>query len=160
MFSELRDVQDAFADPLATFVRESGVQVAVLVNRSGHVLGQHGFGRIVDLVGVASLAAGINATSRELARRLGEERFEHLHHSGLTQQLFLGYLETLAGQLILVAVFDERSSIGLVRLFYSQFVESIKTLPGLAPSDVTASAEDFERELEASLDRFFGDLTG
>lgn len=160
MFGELDEVQDAFADHLAAFVQESGAQLAVLVNRSGHVLGQHGFDRIVDLVGVAALAAGINATSRELAHQLGEERFEHLHHAGRTRQLFLGYLDTLAGQLTLVTVFDERSSIGLVRLFYDQFVKSIRALPGLYPTDVTVSADAFERELEASLDRFFGDLTG
>ena len=60
----LRQVQDAFAGPLQDFVRESGVRLAVLINRSGQVLAQLGFEKVLDLVGVASLAAGINASSR------------------------------------------------------------------------------------------------
>lgn len=154
----LQGMQDAFEKPLASFVRESGAQLAVLVNRSGQVLGQHGFDRVVDLVGVASLAAGINASSRAIANQLGEKSFEHLHHSGRRRQLFLGHLDTMGGQITLVTVFDEQSSIGLVRLFYDQFIENLRALPGITRPDPEAKAEDFEKELEASLDRFFQDL--
>ena len=55
---EIRKIQDAFDEPLEEFVRESGVRLAVLINRSGQVLAQHGFDKVFDLVGVASLAAG------------------------------------------------------------------------------------------------------
>ena len=58
---ELKEIQDAFAVPLEEFVRETGVRLAVLISRSGQVLAQHGFDKLFDLVGVASLAAGINA---------------------------------------------------------------------------------------------------
>lgn len=156
----LRQVQDAFAGPLQDFVRESGVRLAVLINRSGQVLAQLGFEKVLDLVGVASLAAGINASSRALARQLGEERFEHLHHAGAARQLFLGHFDSAAGQLMLVAVFDERSSIGLVRLFFEQFVARLRELPELRVAQAPESSRDFEAELEMSLDRFFSDLMG
>jgi predicted regulator of Ras-like GTPase activity (Roadblock/LC7/MglB family) len=156
----LRQIQDAFNAPLEDFVRESGVTLAVLINRSGQVLAQFGFDRVFDLVGVASLAAGINASSRALANQLGEEQFEHLHHAGLRRQLFLGHFDSAAGQLMLVAVFDQNSSIGLVRLFFEEFVKGIRQLPSMDISRKTVSPHDFETELETSLDRFFQDLIG
>ncbi len=157
---KLRQIQDAFSGPLREFVRESGVRLAVLINRSGQVLAQHGFDKVFDLVGVASLAAGINASSRALARQLGEEEFEHLHHAGRARQLFLGHFDGAAGQLMLVAVFDERSSIGLVRLFFEQFVAKLRRLPELQMVRPAEDSRDFEAELEMSLDRFFRDLIG
>ncbi len=156
----LRQIQDAFNAPIEDFVRESGVTLAVLINRSGQVLAQFGFDRVFDLVGVASLAAGINASSRALANQLGQEQFEHLHHAGLMRQLFLGHFESAAGQLMLVAVFDQNSSIGLVRLFFEEFVKGIRQLPSMDISRKTVSPRDFETELETSLDRFFQDLIG
>lgn len=156
----LRQIQDAFNAPIEDFVRESGVTLAVLINRSGQVLAQFGFDRVFDLVGVASLAAGINASSRALANQLGQEQFEHLHHAGLMRQLFLGHFESAAGQLMLVAVFDQSSSIGLVRLFFEEFVKGIRQLPSMDISRRTVSPRDFETELETSLDRFFQDLIG
>lgn len=157
---DLSSIQDAFAGPLEEFVRESGARLAVLINRSGQVLAQHGFDKVFDLVGVASLAAGINASSRALANQLGEERFEHLHHAGTARQLFLAHFDSAAGQLMLVTVFDERSSIGLVRLFFERFVVGIRNLPSMDAGRTTVTAADFEADLETSLDRFFQDLIG
>lgn len=156
----LSQIQEAFAAPLEQFVGESDANLAVLINRSGQVLAQHGFDHVLDLVGVASLAAGINASSRALANQLGEDQFEHLHHAGADRQLFLGHFETAAGQFMLVTVFDERSSIGLVRLFFEEFVKRINRLPAMEVARSAVSATEFEQELQKSLDRFFHDLMG
>jgi predicted regulator of Ras-like GTPase activity (Roadblock/LC7/MglB family) len=157
---DLRQIQEAFSGPLEEFVRETRVRLAVLINRSGQVLAQYGFDKLFDLVGVASLAAGINASSRALASQLGENEFEHLHHAGRARQLFLGHFESAAGQLMLVTVFDDRSSIGLVRLFFEEFVMRIRGLPAMDMARSRVNAQDFEAELEAGLDRFFQDLIG
>lgn len=157
---DLAEIQDAFAVPLEGFVRDTGVRLAVLINRSGQVLAQHGFDKLFDLVGVASLAAGINASSRALANQLGEEEFEHLHHAGRERQLFLGHFDSAAGQLMLITVFDDRSSIGLVRVFFEEFVARLRELPAIYEARTSVGAGDFEAELEESLDRFFQDLIG
>ena len=156
----LADVQEVLAGPLEDFVKDSRVRLALLINRSGQVLAQHGFDRLFDLVGVASLAAGINASSRALANQLGEREFEHLHHAGRARQLFLGHFQSPAGQLILVTVFDERSSIGLVRLFFEEFVRRVYELPEMDSLRTSSSGLNFEADLETSLDRFFKDLIG
>ncbi len=156
----MRQIHDSFSGPLERFVGDSQVRLAVLINRSGQVLAQHGFDRVFDLIGVASLAAGINASSRALANQLGEKEFEALHHTGRARQLFLGHFDSPAGQLMLVAVFDDRSSIGLVRVFFEDFVRQIEGLPFMSAARSPESAKDFEVELERSLDRFFQDLIG
>lgn len=155
---DLRRLQEALAGHLEEFVRETGVRLAVLINRSGQVLAQHGFERRLDLVGVASLAAGIHASSRALARQVGEDRFEHLYHAGETRRLFIGQFETPAGGMILVAVFDRGSSIGLVRLFFEEFTDRVGRVREFDGGRSNVNAKQFEKDLEASLDRFFQDL--
>lgn len=157
---DLKEIQNAFSGPLERFVRDSGVRLAVLINRSGQVLAQHGFDRFYDLIGVAALAAGINASSRALATQLGEDQFEHLHHAGQIRQLFLGHFDSGAGELMLVTVFDDSSSIGLVRVFFEDFVRRIRQLPAMDAARASVSPREFEAELENSLDRFFHDLIG
>lgn len=157
---DLGEIQDALSTPLERFVRDSGVRLAVLINRSGQVLAQHGFDRFYDLIGVAALAAGINASSRALASQLGEDQFEHLHHAGQVRQLFLGHFDSAAGQLMLVTVFDDSSSIGLVRVFFEDFVRRIRQLPEMDVARSRVSGREFEAELESSLDRLFQDLIG
>ena len=61
---------------------------------------------------------------------------------------------------MLVTVFDDRSSIGLVRLFFGDFVNRIGELPAVSLVSASTGVGDFEEELEASLDRFFQDLIG
>jgi hypothetical protein len=61
---------------------------------------------------------------------------------------------------MLITVFDERSSIGLVRVFFEEFVARLLELPAMDVARTSVGAGDFEAELEESLDRFFQDLIG
>ena len=60
----------------------------------------------------------------------------------------------------MVTVFDESSSIGLVRFFFEKLVGQVKEMPAMDASRSTVKADSFEAELETSLDRFFRDLMG
>ncbi|HEX2092808.1 MAG TPA: roadblock/LC7 domain-containing protein [Longimicrobiaceae bacterium] len=144
------------AGPVERFARETGVRLVLLINESGQVLAQRGFARAVDVMGVAALGAGIHASSRALAGLLRQDRFQHLHQGGGTGQVFIGSFRTPAEELILVAVFGEDSSIGLVRVFFDALVREIAGLPGWRDTRPTADAAGFERDLEAGLDHIFG----
>ncbi len=144
------------AAPVERFAREAGVRLVLLINASGQVLAQRGFARALDVMGVAALGAGIHASSHALAGLLGEAGFRHLHQGGTGQQVFIGAFQTPAEELILIAVFGEDSSIGLVRVFFDQLVGEVARLPGWSTARPTASAASFERDLEAGLDHFFG----
>jgi predicted regulator of Ras-like GTPase activity (Roadblock/LC7/MglB family) len=146
------------AGPVERFAREAGVRLVLLINASGQVLAQRGFARALDVMGVAALGAGIHASSRAVALLLGQPGFRHLHQAGASAQVFIGAFGTPAEELILITVFGEDSSIGLVRVFYDELVAEVSRLPGWSSTRPTGDAETFERDLEAGLEHFFGGM--
>lgn len=147
----------ALTEPVDRFSREAGLRLVLLINESGQVLAQRGFARALDVMGVAALGAGIHASSHALAVMVGEGGFKHLHQGGAAAQVFLGPFRTPAEDLIVIAVFGEDSSIGLVQVFFAEFVREVAALPGWSQARPTADAEAFERDLEAGLETVFGE---
>lgn len=153
---DLQEFVGALGQPVERFVRETRVRLVLLINGSGQVLAQHGFTRALDVISVAALGAGIHASSSAIAGLMGQRRFQHLHQGGQTTQVFLGPFATPAEELILIGVFGEESSIGLVRVFFEALTGEIAALPGWSAVRPTADAAAFERDLEAGLDHIFG----
>ena len=119
------------------------------------MLAQHGFVGRYHVMNVAALAAAANASARVLADLTGAGRWQYLHHAGRSRQLFLAPFVTPSEELILVAIFDEQSTLGLVELFFQRFASEIRRLPEFAEVLPPVSASAFEGELEAGLDRIF-----
>lgn len=142
--------------PLRQFLDDARVRIAVLMHPSGQVLGQSGFLRPSDVMTACALAAAINASAGELGRQLDGKPFNGLHYAGRAQQLFLGGVATSRGGLLLLTVFDDTSSLGLVQVFFDEFRQRIaKVAPANEPTGQTLSA-DFEGELNRNLATLFG----
>jgi hypothetical protein len=154
--ADLAQFVGALAGPVDHFAREAALRLVLLINESGQVLAQRGFARALDVMGVASLGAGIHASSQALAVMLGEGAFRHLHQGGAASQVFIGPFRTPAEDLIVIAVFGDDSSIGLVQLFFAEFVAEVAALPGWSEARPTADARSFERDLQAGLENIFG----
>ena len=88
-------------------------QLAFLVHRNGEQIASVGNVTGLDVTSLSSLAAGSVAAARALARLVGEPEFPVLLHEGTRQHL---QLQLVPGGSILVVVFDERATLGLVRL--------------------------------------------
>jgi Roadblock/LC7 domain-containing protein len=155
--ADLPQFAGALTGPVDRFAREAGLRLVLLINESGQVLAQRGFARALDVMGVAALGAGIHASSHALAVMVGEGGFKHLHQGGAAAQVFLGPFRTPAEDLIAIAVFGEDSSIGLVQVFFAEFVREVAALPGWAELRPNADAEAFERDLQAGLETVFGE---
>ena len=67
----------------------------------------------LDTTSLASLTAGNVAATDGLARLIGEKEFSILFHEGEKDNI---HISIVAKRVILVVIFDERSSLGLVRL--------------------------------------------
>ena len=148
--------EDWVEAPLKQFVDEARVQLAVLLNRSGQVLGQYGFASSVDVMTACALAAATTASSAELGRLVDGKPFAGLHYAGNVRQIFLGQVPLRRGPLILLAVFDDESSLGLVKLFFAELCAGLDAaVPTRAP-DAPTLAGDFERELHRNLAVMFG----
>ena len=150
-------VEPWLEEPLARFIDDARVHVALLLDTSGRVLAQHGFTRSVEVMSACALAAAIHASASEIGRQLDGSPFTTLHHAGQQRQVFLGSLATPRGSHILLTVFDDATSIGLVRLY---FAELSKRLAIAAPAVVQATASptlvDFESDLNRNLAKLFG----
>ena len=149
-------VESWVEEPLRRFVDDARVRLVLLLDTSGRVLAQHGFSRSVDVMSACALAAAIHASSAEMGRQLGAPPFGALHHAGGTRQLFLAGLSTPRGAHILVAVFDEGSSLGLVRLYFAELEARLATAAPVAAAAAPALGTDFETDLNRNLAKLFG----
>lgn len=101
------------ATRLGAFLAESAARTAILVDRTGQTLATVGEAPTFDPVAFASLTAADFSANDQLARLLGEEEFGALFHQGERESL---YLADVARRVILVVLFDTRTTVGLVKL--------------------------------------------
>ena len=109
---------------------ESFSRVVFLVDKNGQQIATHGDVGDLDTTSLASLAAGNVAATGGMARLIGEKEFPTLSHEGERESIHI----CIIGRVLLVVVFDERSSLGLVKLRVKQ-----------ASRDLSALFEELER---------------
>ncbi|HEX7090077.1 MAG TPA: roadblock/LC7 domain-containing protein [Longimicrobiales bacterium] len=153
--ADIARLSELLREPMRIFVREARARIALLVNASGQVLAQHGFAGRYHVMNVAALAAATNASAHALAEITGAGRWQYMHHAGRRWQLFLAPFVTPAETLILVTIFDEHSTLGLVELFFQKLAAQVRALPEFGEALPAVGAASFEHELEAGLDRVF-----
>jgi hypothetical protein len=152
-----RAVEQWTLNPLKTFVKEAATRLVLLMTPAGQVLAQSGFSRAMDVMSAAALGAAINASTTEMAKALGQAPFAALTHQGKAHGMFLAGLRTGRGPLLVLAVFDlDDSSVGLVQLFFEQFVTELQAASPKEAAAKQVLAADFERELSDSLNALFG----
>lgn len=143
------------AKPLETFVSEAGVRLALLMTPAGQVYAQHGFTRAVDVMSAAALGAAIVAATAEIARMLSEGKFQELGHQGEQHGIFLSAFDTPSDRLVVLVIYGQESSLGLVKLFCEEFVRDLIAAAPDAPPPRQVLASDFERDLNESLAALF-----
>ncbi len=94
-------------------VKDANAKGVFVVDRNGQMIAESGEMRGIDTTSLASLTAGCIAATGGLAKIVGEEEFPVHYHQGQRDNL---HITLIAGRMILVVIFDDRSSLGLVRL--------------------------------------------
>jgi len=92
---------------------DANAKVVFLVDKNGQQIAAQGEIENLDTTSLASLTAGNVAATDGLARLIGEREFSILFHEGERDNI---HISIVSGRVILVVIFDERSSLGLVRL--------------------------------------------
>ena len=92
---------------------EANAKVVFLIDKNGQQIASAGDVAGLDPTSLASLTAGNVAATDGLAKLLGEREFSILFHEGEHDNL---HINVVGGRAILVVLFDERTSLGLVRL--------------------------------------------
>ena len=95
---------------------DSASRVAFLVDKNGQQIAAQGDLSNLDTTSLASLAAGNVAATGGMAKLIGEKEFPTLSHEGERESIHI----CIIGRALLVVVFDDRSSLGLVKLRVKQ----------------------------------------
>jgi len=98
---------------LEKLLHESNSKVIFLVDKNGQLIAAKGETANLDTTSLASLTAGNIAATGGLAKLIGEKEFSILFHEGEKDNI---HISIIGGRVILVVIFDQRSSLGLVRL--------------------------------------------
>lgn len=98
---------------LEKLTKDANGKVVFLVDKNGQLIAAAGEYENLDTTSLASLTAGNIAATGGLAKLLGEKEFSILFHEGERDNL---HISIVGMRVILVVIFDNRSSLGLVRL--------------------------------------------
>lgn len=102
--------------------QQSNAKVVFLVDKNGQLIASAGETHDIDTTSLASLTAGNIAATGGIARLLGEKEFTILFHEGEKDNI---HISLIGQRIILVVIFDSRSSLGLVRLRVKKTSEAI-----------------------------------
>jgi predicted regulator of Ras-like GTPase activity (Roadblock/LC7/MglB family) len=100
-------------DVISRLKADAQAKVVFIVDKNGQQIAAQGDMESLDTTSLASLTAGNVAATDGLARLIGEREFPVLFHEGERDNV---YISVVGQRVILVVIFDERSSLGLVRL--------------------------------------------
>jgi predicted regulator of Ras-like GTPase activity (Roadblock/LC7/MglB family) len=143
-------------ESLNRLLKSSQAKCALLVDKDGHLITRRGFTHSLDTTALAALLAGSFASTKEIARLIGEPEFSVLFHQGKKDHINV----CLVGERsILAVIFDDRTTIGLVRLCAKEISEELTTILASATKGKgdkrREMAPDFSASLESKLDDFF-----
>lgn len=110
---------------LERLLKESNAKVIFLVDKDGQLISGVGEVERFDTTSLASLTAGNIAATGGLAKLIGEKEFSILFHEGEKDNL---HISIVGGRVILVVLFDSRSSLGLVRLRVKKSSEELSAI--------------------------------
>ena len=103
-----------------------------------------GDAQALDTVSISALAAAAFSSTAAMAQLLGEPEFSVLFHEGTKRSI---HVSTVDDEAILLAIFDERTTVGMVRLFATEASRAVGGVLGEArarpeaPGRIRRSAE-------------------
>jgi predicted regulator of Ras-like GTPase activity (Roadblock/LC7/MglB family) len=115
----------AITQSLQRFLFDSNARCALLVDRTGQLVATVGEQPKFDPTAFATLTAADFSANDQLAKLIGETDFNTLFHQGEKESM---YLADIARRLILVVLFDNRTTLGLVRLKMKHTVDELAKL--------------------------------
>ena len=136
-------------------LREVNAKSIYLVDKDGQLIASSGDTKDIDATSLASLTAGNIAATGGLAKLIGEKEFSILFHEGERDNI---HISVVGGRVILVVIFDKRSTLGLVRLRVRKASEDLgRTIQGLLVKMQTGAEKEslLEEISDDDIERLF-----
>ncbi len=139
---------------------QANARVVFLVDKNGQLIASAGEVRGLDTTSLASLTAGNIAATGGMAKLLGEKEFSVLFHEGEKDNIHISIIDQ---RVILVVIFDQRSSLGLVRLrvkksseALAKIFQSVDEKSGKEGAQGKVSVSPFAEITDEDIDNLFG----
>ena len=139
--------------------QDANARAIFLIDRTGQQIAAAGEIEQFDTTSLASLTAGNVAATDGLAKLIGEREFSVLFHEGQQDHI---HISIVAKRAILVVIFDDRSSLGLVRLRVKRASVDLEKIFELMlqkseRGQGTAHASPFSEITDDDIDALFGE---
>ncbi|MFA4948795.1 MAG: roadblock/LC7 domain-containing protein [Candidatus Krumholzibacteriia bacterium] len=146
---------------LQELLKNSNSSSVLLLDKTGQLISSLGDPPQFDLHSFASLCAADFEANAQLAVLIGEKDFSTLYHQGSNESMYLARVES---NIILVILFDKRTTLGLVRLRAKKALDNLSTvirrLYGKLEyenEENTEFNEEFVQQAEVEIDSLFTD---
>ena len=137
---------------LARLRLDASAKVVFLIDKDGQEIAVQGEVGTLDTTSLASLAAGNVAATGGMAELIGEKEFPTLSHEGERESIHISVI----GRLLLIVVFDERSSLGLVKLRSKQIAQQLSVMVDeISKADFTDEDSMFGEITDEDIDSLF-----
>jgi predicted regulator of Ras-like GTPase activity (Roadblock/LC7/MglB family) len=139
-----------------TLQKDSNAKAVLVIDKNGQSIASAGEVEQLDVTSLSSLTAGNVAATGGIAQLLSEKEFAGQFHEGERTNV---HISIVAQRLILVVLFDERSSLGLVRLRVRKAaVELSNVIEVLVKKSESSSQPSVFAEItDADIDNLFND---
>lgn len=138
---------------LMKLLKGAEAKCTLLVDKDGHLVTRQGFTHSLDTTALAALLAGSFASTREIARLVGEPEFSVLFHQGKKDHI---HISLVGERSILVVIFDDRTTIGMVRLYAKEIGEELGLVlsgsKSRKPQPARALSSEYTESAESKLD--------
>lgn len=146
---------------LQELLKNSNATSVLLLDKTGQLISSVGDAPEFNMHSFASLCAADFEANSQLAQLIGEKDFSTLYHQGSNESMYLARVEH---NIILVVLFDKRTTLGLVRLRVKKAVDNLSTLIRrlydkleYENEETTEFDEEFAAEAELEIDSLFSD---
>ena len=143
---------------LARMLKGAEAKCALLVDKDGHLITRQGFTHSLDTTALAALLAGSFASTKEIARLVGESEFSVLFHQGKKDHI---HMSIVGDRSILAVIFDDRTTIGMVRLYAkegaTELAKIFVALKSRNNADHAGLTDEFAASAGDKLDDIFQD---
>ena len=153
MYEEEFNLIQAVVDRL---VKEANAKVVFIVDKNGQLIAASGDTDNLDTTSLASLTAGNIAATGGIAKLLKENEFATQFHEGEKANI---HIQLVGNRVILVVIFDSRSSLGLVRLRVRKASDELNSIFEALLNKVQApgAEQPFAEITDEDIDNLFND---
>ncbi len=140
---------------MTKLLKGSEAKCALLVDKDGHLIARHGFTQTLDTTALAALMAGSFASTAEIAKLVGEAEFSVLFHQGKKDHIHMGIV---GDRSILSVIFDDRTTIGMVRLYAKEAAEELHRIFDTVLRKVNSQDQGLSEEFTTSAENKLEDI--